>query len=102
VVTIGPAATPATPSSSAVNPASGRTHSPAPSARDVPSAESAEVATSSDPRASDPSSAPHVPTRTADRTPRSASSSSTIAALGPPIPVAWIVSSSPSSTDGPE
>ena len=36
-----------------------------------------------------------VPTRTARRTPSSASSARTSAALGPPIPVDWIVSSPP-------
>ena len=40
--------------------------------------------------------APHVPTRTNRRAPSSISSSTTIAVLGPPIPVLWIVSGSPS------
>ena len=50
---------------------------------------------SSSPSAQARSSAVQVPTRTARRTPSSARSASTSAALGPPIPVAWIVSSSP-------
>jgi hypothetical protein len=41
-------------------------------------------------------SAPHVPIRTSRRAPSPISSSITIAALGPPIPVDWIVSGSPS------
>ena len=54
------------------------------------------TATSS-PSAAPPSSAVHVPTRIAERSPRSHSSSTTIAALGPPIPVLCTVSGSPSS-----
>ncbi len=45
---------------------------------------------------SEGSSAPQVPTRIARRAPRAISSVSTIAAEGPPMPVAWIVSGSPS------
>ena len=41
-------------------------------------------------------SAPHVPTRTSRRAPSPISSSATIAALGPPMPVLWIVSGAPS------
>ena len=40
--------------------------------------------------------APHVPTRSSRRAPSSISSEMTIAALGPPIPVLWIVSGTPS------
>jgi hypothetical protein len=42
------------------------------------------------------SSAPQVPIRTSVVAPSAISSSHTIAALGPPMPVAWIVSGSPS------
>ena len=56
----------------------------------------ASLAISSSPRPSDASSAPHVPTRIARRTPSEISSESTIAAEGPPMQVAWIVSGSPS------
>ena len=42
-----------------------------------------------------PGKAAQVPTRTTRRTPSLARSARTSAALGPPIPVAWIVSSSP-------
>jgi hypothetical protein len=41
------------------------------------------------------SAAAHDPTRTTRSTPSSARSPSTSAALGPPIPVDWIVSSEP-------
>src|SRR5207247_1680329 len=61
------------------------TRSPAPSARLVPSAASASVAMTSAPRCSSSISDPHVPTRTRRRAPRSTSSRTTIAALGPPI-----------------
>ena len=44
------------------------------------------------PASSDASSAPQVPTRSSVRAPRSASSAITIAALGPPMPVLWMVS----------
>ena len=40
--------------------------------------------------------APQVPIRTSRRAPRAISSSQTIAALGPPMPVDWTVSGSPS------
>jgi hypothetical protein len=69
----------------------------APSARLVPSAASTPPATSSAPSSSPSASAPQVPTRTIRRAPRPISSSSTIAALGPPMPVLWIVSGAPSS-----
>jgi hypothetical protein len=42
-------------------------------------------------------SAPQVPTRTSRRAPSPISSSATIAAVGPPIPVLWIVSAAPSA-----
>jgi hypothetical protein len=69
----------------------------APSARLVPSSASTPSATISSPSARPSASAPQVPTRTIRRAPRSISSSSTIAALGPPIPVLWIVSGPPSA-----
>jgi hypothetical protein len=40
--------------------------------------------------------AAHVPTRTSRRAPSAISSSTTIAVLGPPRPVLWIVSGAPS------
>ena len=59
--------------------------------------QTASRATSTSPSAKPPTSAPHVPTRTSRRAPSRTSSSITIAALGPPIPVLWIVSGSPSA-----
>ena len=73
------------------------TRSCAPSARLAPSDASAASATTRSPSARSAASAPQVPTRIASVRPSSHSSSSTIAALGPPIPVLWIVSSSPSA-----
>ena len=70
--------------------------SPAPSAREVPSAQIASAAITSEPSSSPGASAPQVPTRITRRAPSAISSCSTIAADGPPIPVAWIVSGSPS------
>ncbi|HZE04165.1 MAG TPA: hypothetical protein VE127_03010, partial [Solirubrobacteraceae bacterium] len=70
--------------------------SPAPSERLVPSAGIASVASSRSPNSRPACSAPHVPTRNRRRAPRSASSETTIAALGPPTPVLWIVSGAPS------
>ena len=54
------------------------------------------AATTSSPWTSSGSSAPQVPTRIARRTPSSASSCRTIAALGPPMPVDWMLSGRPS------
>ena len=71
--------------------------SPAPSAREVPSAQIASRAITSVAQREPASSAPQVPTRIARRAPSSISSCSTIAADGPPMPVAWIVSGSPSA-----
>ena len=68
----------------------------APSARLAPSSGSAASAASSSPSASPSMSAPQVPTRRSRRAPSWTSSSATIAALGPPMPVAWTVSGSPS------
>ena len=70
--------------------------SPAPSAREVPSAAIASAAITSEPSSSPGARAPQVPTRIALRAPREISSWSTIAAEGPPIPVAWIVTVPPS------
>src|ERR1039458_9886250 len=72
------------------------TRSPAPSAPLVPSSATASPAISSSPRASESLRPPQVPTRNSVPAPRSASSAITIAALGPPIPVLWMVSGSPS------
>ena len=68
-----------------------------PSARLVPSSPMASVATISWPSSRSLCSAPQVPVRSIVVAPRSASSEITIAALGPPIPVLWIVSGSPSA-----
>ena len=75
---------------------SAATRSAKPRALEVPSAQIDSRAITSSPRASEESSAPHVPTRIARRAPSAISSLSTIAAEGPPMPVAWIVSGSPS------
>ena len=74
----------------------GPSTSSAPSAALVPSAGSTTSAASRSPSASSRSSAPQVPMRTSFVAPR-AISSATIAALGPPMPVAWTVRSSPSA-----
>ena len=58
-------------------------------------AQAAPPTASSSPASHEGSTATQVPTRTARLTPSSARSASTSAALGPPIPVAWMVSSSP-------
>ena len=81
----------------AVRPGSAAARSPAPSARLAPSPHSASPATSSSPIRGPPGNAPQVPTRTSRRAPSAISSSATIAALGPPMPVLWIVSDAPSA-----
>ena len=83
--------------SAAVSPGSAAARSPAPSARLVPSSHSAAAGDEQSPSRGPPASAPHVPTRTSRRAPSSISSSTTIAALGPPMPVLWIVSGAPSA-----
>ena len=63
----------------------------------MPSAGSTASAARSVPSESDGSSAPQVPMRTSVLAPSAISSSQTIAALGPPMPVACTVSGSPSA-----
>ena len=77
-------------------PGSGASAPFAPSAALVPSAGSTVSAASSVPSSIDGSSAPQVPIRTSVLAPSAISSSHTIAALGPPMPVACTVRSSPS------
>ena len=61
-----------------------------------PGLTAALAARTSSPWTSSGSTAPQVPTRIARRTPSSASSCRTIAALGPPMPVDWMLSGRPS------
>ena len=92
-------APPASPAASpAVSSGSGSAVSPAPSARLAPSSARASRTTTSSPWPSPGSRAPQVPTRTARLTPSPASSCRTIAALGPPIPVDWMLSGRPSGS----
>src|SRR3954447_10517065 len=93
--------TPAAAASAAVRLGSAGAGASAPSARLVPSCASASHATTRSPSASSGTSAPHVPTRIATSRPSSISSCTTIAALGPPMPVDWIVSGLPSAFAGP-
>ena len=80
---------------------SGTTRSADASARLVPSSQIASVTITSSPMPSPLVSEPQVPTRTKLRAPSSASSEITIAALGPPIPVLWIVNGRPSRIASP-
>ena len=61
----------------------------------TPSAPIARSASRISPVSAAPGTAAQVPTRIARRIPRPARSSRTIAALGPPMPVDWIVSGVP-------
>jgi hypothetical protein len=69
----------------------------APSAALAPSAGSTVSAAIRSPSSRSSTSAPQLPIRTSCRAPRAISSSTTIAALGPPMPVAWMVSGAPSA-----
>ena len=80
----------------AVSCGSGSQLSPAPRARLAPSSASAWPATIRSPCSSPESSAPQVPTRMARFTPSSASSWRTMATLGPPMPVDWMLRGRPS------
>ena len=81
-----------------VSPGSGRSGPSAPSAALAPSAASTRSAATSSP-SSRPSASARRRSRSgpAVRAPSPISSSTTIAALGPPIPVDWMVSGSPSA-----
>ena len=68
-----------------------------PSAALAPSSASTVSGASSAPSSRLSSSAAQVPILTSRRAPSAISSSQTIAALGPPMPVDWIVSGSPSA-----
>ena len=83
------------PGPAASNAGSGPTDRAAPSARLTPSSHRTPSANTSEPSGS-PTSASAVPTRTSRRAPSAISSSTTIAVLGPPSPVLWIVSGAPS------
>ncbi len=81
--------------SAASSSGSGASGPSAPSARLVPSCGSDGLGDDREPSSS--TNAPHVPTRTSRRAPSAISSSTTIAALGPPRPVLWIVIGAPSA-----
>ena len=78
-------------------PGSGLSEPPAPRAALAPSSGRTAAGAISVPSGSSSPSAEQVPILTSRRAPSAISSSQTIAALGPPMPVDWTVSGSPSA-----